>query len=1015
MESPSSGTKPYVRNLCLRCVRYWLIILALFTTALAPVKGDTPRKVTLQLKWSHQFQFAGYYAAQTKGFYRAAGLDVSIQEANSFQLPLPMVESGKAEFGVSDMEVFQAYLEGRPLVALGVVFQHSPMVVLALRKSGIRGPTGLAGRTVMFQGGQGLTETRVMLESEGLTLDSIKQVHQSWDPEQLVNGHVDALLAYSTSEPYLLQLKGVNLVRLRPIDYGVDFYGDLLFTTRSFAAKNPDVTEAFRRASFQGWEYAMTHTEEMIDHILALPGVGARGLTRDQLKFEAAQMRVLLEPGLVDAGHMNPGRFRRIAELIVKGGLTKTGQAPEGFLFSPPIPAAQAWLHVLSEAFPVALGVGLLVVMWITQLRRTVNARTKDLQHEADQHNQTEAALRESEARYRSILNASPDAITITDLEGRILMVSPVAQSLWRSERESVLLDHLFMELVIPEHRDRVMAGIGRISQGLKSGPGEYRGLRPDGSTFDIEVNGDFIRDAEGQPASMVFIVRDITERKQAEKTLQTANQKLFLHAQQTPLGVIEWDMAFRVVQWNPAAESIFGYNAQEAIGQPADFIVPTADHLPAALFMKELVEGQGKGRRISENLRKNGEIILCEWYSTSLRDENGQVLGMTSLVDDITERRRSEEERQQLQMQLYNAQKLESLGSLAGGVAHDMNNVLGAILGLASANMESQPADSPAYRAFDTIANAAVRGGRTVKSLLSFARQSPAEEHALELNTILLEVGRLLEHTTLARIRLEMDLEPNLWPILGDASALTHAFMNLCVNSVDAMSANDTLTLRTRNVDSDWIEVQVADTGSGMTKEVLDKALDPFFTTKDVGKGTGLGLSMVYSTVKAHQGQMVIQSEPGQGTSVRLRFPASEASPQLTTLAAVPPSEPSQRELKVLVVDDDEMIQGAIQTLLEVLGHNAIIVPSGEEALARLEAGLQPDVVILDMNMPGLGGAGTLPRLRALRPTVPVLLATGRTDDTALNLVEAHSHITLLSKPFSLRELQKFLKPIGS
>jgi len=1014
MESPSSGAIPPALALYLAGARCLLPLLALVALSLVPAWGSTPRTVTLQLKWSHQFQFAGYYAAQTKGFYQAEGLEVTILEATPGRLPLPMVEEGKAEFGVSDMEVFQAYLEGRPLVALGVVFQHSPMVILALRTSGIRGPTDLAGRTMMLQGGQGLTETQAMLESEGFSLDSIKQVDQPWDPDALLARRVEALSAYSTSVPYMLQQKGANLVKLRPKDYGVDFYGDLLFTSRGFADRNPAVTESFRRASFQGWEYAMAHPDELIRHILTLPGVAARGVTRDQLQFEAAEMRSLLESRLVDAGHMNPGRFRRIAEMIVKPGRLQSVPDPEGFIYTPPIPVVQAWLHVLSVVLPAALALGLLVVLWIWQLRRTVRARTRELRQEVLQRSQTEQALRDSEARYRTILNASPDEITITDLEGRILMVSPVARRLWRSEREDALLGRLFTEFVVPEDRERVLANIGRMLLGLKPGPDEYRGLRLDGSTIDVEVNGEFIRDAEGQATSMVFVIRDITERKQAEKTLQTANQKLFLHAQQTPLGVIEWDMAFRVVQWNPAAESIFGYRAEEAIGQHADFLVPEAERPSAGRFMQGLVEGQGRGRRVSQNLRKNGETILCEWYDTSLRDANGQVLGLTSLVDDITERRRSEEERQRLQIQLYNAQKLESLGSLAGGVAHDMNNVLGAILGIASANLESQSPDSTAHRAFDTIANAAIRGGKTVKSLLSFARQSPAEERELDVNAVLLEEARLLERTTLARIHLELDLEPGLWPIRGDGSALNHAFMNLCVNAVDAMPDCGTLTLRTRNVDSDWIEVQVQDTGSGMTKEVLEKAVDPFFTTKEVGKGTGLGLSMVYSTVKAHQGQLEIQSEPGQGTCVSMRFPASDVVAPYLAPEPAPRSRLAQGELNVLVVDDDELIQGAIQTLLDVLGHHAVLVSSGEEALEKLEAGLQADVVILDMNMPGLGGAGTLPRLRTLRPSVPILLATGRADNTALNLVEAHAGITLLSKPFSLRELQEVLERIG-
>jgi CheY-like chemotaxis protein len=354
----------------------------------------------------------------------------------------------------------------------------------------------------------------------------------------------------------------------------------------------------------------------------------------------------------------------------------------------------------------------------------------------------------------------------------------------------------------------------------------------------------------------------------------------------------------------------------------------------------------------------------------------------------------------------------MESLGILAGGVAHDMNNVLGAILGLASVHLELLPPESPLHRALSTITKACTRGGNLIQSLLGFARQGLTEEKELDMNTLVRDEVRLLERTTLARVRLEMDLTENLRPILGDASALTHLLMNLCVNAVDAMPENGTLTLRTRNVDEAWIEIEVADTGTGMSTEVLEKALDPFFTTKAHGKGTGLGLSIAYSTVMAHRGQMELESEPGHGTRVKLRFPASAS--QLRNLEASPETQgaPTVTPLKVLLVDDDELIQSSMQAILEVLGHSVTSTRSGEEALAALEAGCAPDVVILDLNMPGLGGAGTLPRLRALRPTLPILLATGRADQTALDLIQAHPHVTLLSKPFSMKDLQKHLGP---
>jgi CheY-like chemotaxis protein len=189
---------------------------------------------------------------------------------------------------------------------------------------------------------------------------------------------------------------------------------------------------------------------------------------------------------------------------------------------------------------------------------------------------------------------------------------------------------------------------------------------------------------------------------------------------------------------------------------------------------------------------------------------------------------------------------------------------------------------------------------------------------------------------------------------------------------------------------------------------------MEPFYTTKGVGKGTGLGLAMVYRTVKAHQGQMEIHSQPGQGTQVRLRFPAIEPSIDAMATAVDVPTEKSQRSLTVLLVDDDELMKSAVQTILQSLGHAVFATASGEEGLVTIEAGFAPEVVILDINMPGLGGSGTLPRLRAMLPEVPVLLCTGRADQTALDLAKAFPLVTLLAKPFNYRELKQCLEGLG-
>ncbi len=627
------------------------------------------------------------------------------------------------------------------------------------------------------------------------------------------------------------------------------------------------------------------------------------------------------------------------------------------------------------------------------------------------ERNQAQEMLRLSEERFRRMADQAPVLIWMSDSEQRCTYFNKVWLDFTGRSLEQEIGDG-WAEGVHPDDQQWSKAAFSSHFEQRVDFRLDYRLRRADGEYRWILDHGTPRFDAHGIFLGYIGSCFDITERKQAESALMAseAMYRELLDRQGEGFSMVDEGERFLIV--NPVAEAIFGVSPGSLVGRSLwDFL---SEEQQARVRTESEHRAEGRHSTYELEIRREDGTLRNLLVTATPRASQGesatQVIGV---FRDLTERKLAEQQQRQLQAQLQQAQKMESLGSLAGGVAHDMNNVLGAILGLASANIEDQPAGSPAQRAFGTIIKAAERGGKTIRSLLGFARNSAIEERELQLNALLQEEIHLLEHSTFSNIHLEMELEPDLRPIRGDASALTNAFMNLAVNAVDAMQGKGTLTFRTRSVDTDWIEVRVEDTGCGMPKEVLDKAMDPFFTTKEVGKGTGLGLSMVYRTVKAHQGQIEIQSEPGHGTRVVMRFPAWEP----VVLAAGPIHEalvqPALGVLDVLVVDDDEMIQSTMEAILEVLGHRISLAQSGEEALAKLEAGLQPDVVILDMNMPGLGGSGTLPRLRALRPTLPVLLATGRSDQTSLDLVEAHPGVILLTKPFGMKDLKKHLEPL--
>jgi PAS domain S-box-containing protein len=379
------------------------------------------------------------------------------------------------------------------------------------------------------------------------------------------------------------------------------------------------------------------------------------------------------------------------------------------------------------------------------------------------------------------------------------------------------------------------------------------------------------------------------------------------------------------------------------------------------------------------------------------------------AFTQDLTERKRSDDERRKLEVEIQHAQKLDSLGSLAGGIAHDMNNVLAAILGMATLLQIKRDGDEPLVKSLRTIENAAGRGRDLVKGLTDFARKGLQQAKEMDLNTLIRKELDLLIRTSRQRYTFEVQLEEPLPRILGESSTLGSAFMNLCVNAFDAMPKGGSLTIRT-TLEEGWVCLLVADTGEGIPADILHRVTEPFFTTKPPGRGTGLGLAMVYGTVKAHGGVLEIQSAVGEGTRILMKFPPVATGPTAEVAGAQAIMKP-ERFLQVLLVDDDALIRDILPPMLEQLGHRVVSASSGLEAIRRLDAGLQADLVILDHNMPGMTGAETLPRIFQLRPELRVIIATGFLDTELKVLLSSFPAVLTLQKPFSLEELRQMLQ----
>ena len=480
------------------------------------------KPIKLQLKWMHQFQFAGYYAAKEKGFYKDAGFDVEIIEGNELNPPVDNVLKGKADFGITGSDILNSFINKKPVVVVSVIFQHSPYIFMTLAERKINSPSDLAGKTIMVSENQGGRLLKALLLDEGIPIDSVNLIEYNWQIQDLINGKVDALSAYITVEPNILRKMGYQVNVINPINYGIDFYGDLLFTTVEMANKQPMTVEKFNEASLKGWQYAMNHPEEITEYILDLPGVKSRGITREQLLYEAKEMKKLILPELVEIGHMNPGRWQNMLNVYKKLGLAKKDVTIEGLLFRSSSIKKLQYFDYLLYFIGVAGFLFIINIISNWRLRKQVLKRTADLQTEIK--NRTKA-----EQRLGIAIEAAGLSIWSRDLDTNKV----IYDRNWfknQSIDPDVFLEH--EKLIASIHPDD-QENVKQATAALRKGKNQYNNL-----TYRIRtIHGDWkwllsfskMTNSEGIGSGNIVIgsMQDIDFIKRKEIELQEITKEL--------------------------------------------------------------------------------------------------------------------------------------------------------------------------------------------------------------------------------------------------------------------------------------------------------------------------------------------------------------------------------------------------------------------------------------------------------------------------------------------------------
>ena len=612
-----------------RCLVLAVLSVLLSAWPLAALALDA---VTLQLKWRHAFQFAGYYAAQEKGYYRDVGLDVSFLEARTGDDPVKTVIDGKAQFGVGSSSLLVARNAGAPVVVLAVVFQHSPLVLITAQRSQSQGVHDLLDKRVMLdlQG----DELLAYLKQEGLAPDRITRVEHSLNTQDLIDGKVEAMSAYITSEPYFLKRAGFPYHIYTPRSVGIDFYGDNFFTSEQELKLHPARVKAFREASLRGWDYAMRHQEEIVDLILAkYPNQN----TRDYYLFEARQMVPMFRSDIIEIGYMSPGRWRHIADTYADLGLLPHNFPLTGFLYNPKTERDLKWLILAG----LLLSIVSIIAFYIYRNNRRLAAAL-------DVSNTTKELLRVSEERHRLLADNATDVIWIMGIDRRFSYVSPSVEKLIGYTSSEVMQQSLAQVFTAESITvaERVLAdSMGVVRAGgevLVEYRGELEQQCKDGSTVWVDVTISGMHNMDGQLIGILGVSRDITARKLADLRIRESEQRFRDIAEVSADWIWEIDAQGRYTYASDSVEAMMAYAPEEVLGKTMfDFMTEEERQRVAPLF-ERIVASKAALRDLENSIvDKNGAVHITLVSGTPILGKDGELLGYRGVDRDITERMR--------------------------------------------------------------------------------------------------------------------------------------------------------------------------------------------------------------------------------------------------------------------------------------------------------------------------------------------------------------------------------------
>ena len=987
--------------------------------------GDALRSIVLQLPWLHQFQFAGYYMAVEKDYYKNAGFKVDIRQGKPGLSSIEEVILGRSNYGVAKSELLLHRLHGKPVVALATIFQHSAICLLIKAESGINNPQDLIDRKIMLLEGDDAAEYIAMFKNEGVSIDQIHIIPSSFNINDLIEGKIDAFDAYITNEPYFMQKEGFPSTIIQPITYGIDFYGDSLFTSEKECKDHADQVKLFRKASLLGWEYALANPEETIDLIIKKYNVQK---TREHLKYEAEVTRKLIVPKLVEIGHMNPGRWRHMADTYVELNMVEPDYSLEGFIYDPNSIPNNRWikwvLFVAGIILFISFVCAIALILFNKRLRFIVNERTeelslknKELVHEINERMHAQKKARDA----FDIVNNSPIMAFIwRNEEGwPIEFVSNNVKTILGYDVNDLMSGKIpYLKIIYPDDINRVSIEVARSSEqkNIENFVHEpYRILKKDGCVIWVNNQTQIRRDDHGEITHYQGIIEDISERKQAEDALSESEERYRAIVEDTPVLICRFLVEGEITFVNDAYCKYFKKSYDQLIGKTFLSLIPKPEREIVINNISSLSIDSPTQTHEHRVILPDGEIRWQRWTNRALFDDKGNAVTYQSVGEDITVRK-------QMEARLQEAQKMEAVGALAGGIAHDFNNMLGVITGNVSYALSQLNQGEEMFEVLSDVQGGAKQAQKLTQQLLTFAKGGAPVRKATNIQHVIKESALFVIRGTLSKCSFEMP--DDIWISEVDEGQINQVISNLVINANQAMPDGGLVQIRVKNTIIEpksivplapgrYIKVEIEDQGVGISKKHLSKIFDPYFSTKQ--KGSGLGLATAYSIIKRHDGHIAVYSEVEKGTVFNIYLPASTKE-----IGKVEDKKESKHtgQGKILVMDDQESILKMAGRMLNNMGYDTALAIDGHQAIEMYREAYQAqnpfDLVILDLTIPGgMGGTKTIIELLKFDANVKAVVSSGYSNDPIMANYADYGFCGVVPKPYTKIQLAEVLNKI--